>query len=132
MSFPITFQHDSMQCGIACLQMICRHFGRKFSLDFLSKLCFASNEGVSLLGINDAANKLGLKTLCVKASMNELIFSWKESIGTWKLNKTINKNGFCLYLSENLFKFAMSFGILLFLHSSIKIREISDIENMGN
>ena len=72
MSFPITFQHDSMQCGIACLQMICRHFGRKYSLDFLSKLCFATNEGVSLLGINDAANKLGLKTLCVKASMNEL------------------------------------------------------------
>lgn len=62
----------------------------------------------------------------------ELIFSWKESIGTWKLNKTINKNVLCLYLSENLFKFAMSFGILLFLHSSIKIREISDIENMGN
>lgn len=72
MAFPITFQHDSMQCGIACLQMICKHFGRKFSLDFLSKLCFATNEGVSLLGINDAANKLGLKTLCVKASMNEL------------------------------------------------------------
>ena len=72
MAFPITFQHDSMQCGIACLQMICRHFGRKFSLDFLSKLCFATNEGVSLLGINDAANKLGLKTLCVKASMDEL------------------------------------------------------------
>lgn len=72
MAFPITFQHDSMQCGIACLQMICKHFGKKFSLDFLSKLCFATNEGVSLLGINDAANKLGLKTLCVKASMDEL------------------------------------------------------------
>ena len=72
MAFPIIFQHDSMQCGIACLQMICKHFGREYSLDFLSKLCFATNEGVSLLGINDAANKLGLKTLCVKASMNEL------------------------------------------------------------
>lgn len=72
MSFPITFQHDSMQCGIACLQMICKHFGREYSLDFLSKLCFATNEGVSLLGINDAANKLGLNTLCVKASMDEL------------------------------------------------------------
>lgn len=72
MSFPITFQHDSMQCGIACLQMICKHFGREYSLDFLSKLCFATNEGVSLLGIDDAANKLGLKTLCVKASMDEL------------------------------------------------------------
>ena len=65
MSFPITFQHDSMQCGIACLQMICKHFGREYSLDFLSKLCFATNEGVSLLGIYDAANKLGLKTLSV-------------------------------------------------------------------
>lgn len=72
MAFPITFQHDSMQCGIACLQMICKHFGREYSLDFLSKLCFATNEGVSLLGIDDAANKLGLKTLCVKASMDEL------------------------------------------------------------
>lgn len=72
MSFPITFQHDSMQCGIACLQMICKHFGREYSLNFLSKLCFATNEGVSLLGIGDAANKLGLKTLCVKASMDEL------------------------------------------------------------
>lgn len=72
MSFPITFQHDSMQYGIACLQMICKHFGREYSLDFLSKLCFATNEGVSLLGIDDAANKLGLKTLCVKASMDEL------------------------------------------------------------
>lgn len=72
MSFPITFQHDSMQCGIACLQMICKHFGREYSLDFLSKLCFATNEGVSLLGIDDAANKLGFKTLCVKASMDEL------------------------------------------------------------
>lgn len=72
MSFSITFQHDSMQCGIACLQMICKHFGREYSLDFLSKLCFATNEGVSLLGINDAANKLGLKTLCVKASIEEL------------------------------------------------------------
>ena len=61
-----------MQCGIACLQMICKHFGREYSLDFLSKLCFATNEGVSLLGIDDAANKLGLKTLCVKASMDEL------------------------------------------------------------
>lgn len=61
-----------------------------------------------------------------------LFSAGKESIGTWKLNKTINKNGFCLYFSEILFKFAMSFGILLFLHSSIKIREISDIGIMGN
>jgi ABC-type bacteriocin/lantibiotic exporter with double-glycine peptidase domain len=34
-------QHDSMQCGITCLQMVCRFFGREYSLDSLSKICFA-------------------------------------------------------------------------------------------
>ena len=61
-------QSDSMQCGIACLQMICKHFGREYSMDSLSRLCFATTEGVSLLGINDAANTLGLHTTCAKAT----------------------------------------------------------------
>nr|WP_262281065.1 cysteine peptidase family C39 domain-containing protein [Hallella absiana] len=29
----IIYQHDSMQCGIACLQMICKHFGKEYSID---------------------------------------------------------------------------------------------------
>ena len=51
----IIHQRDTMQCGIACLQMICKYFGREYYLDSLSKLCFATTEGVSLLGINEAA-----------------------------------------------------------------------------
>lgn len=47
MKFPITHQHDSMQCGIACLQMICKYFGREYSLDFLSKVCSVTTQGVS-------------------------------------------------------------------------------------
>ena len=60
----IIHQHDCMQCGIACLQMVCKYFGREYTLDSLSKLCFATAEGVSLLGINEAANTLGLHTTC--------------------------------------------------------------------
>lgn len=37
--FPVCFQHDSMLCGITCLQMICRYFGREYSLDSLTKIC---------------------------------------------------------------------------------------------
>lgn len=66
--FSIFRQHDSMQCGIACLQMVCKYFGREYSLDSLSKLCFATTEGVSLLGINEAANTLGLHTTCTRAT----------------------------------------------------------------
>lgn len=58
--FPFYKQHDAMQCGIACLQMVCKYFGKSYSIDYLSKICFATHEGVSLLGISEAAFSLGL------------------------------------------------------------------------
>ena len=70
MKFPIIYQHDSMQCGIACLQMVCKYFGREYSLDSLSKLCFATTEGVSLLGISEAANILGIHSVCARVTSN--------------------------------------------------------------
>ena len=62
--FSFYRQHDSMQCGIACLAMICKHYGKEFSIETLSRYCFATTEGVSLLGISEAANKLGLHSIC--------------------------------------------------------------------
>lgn len=55
--FKVYRQHDAMQCGQTCLRMVCKHFGREYSSEYLSKLCFATNEGVSLLGISEAADK---------------------------------------------------------------------------
>ena len=37
--FPIYLQHDAMQCGVACLRMVCAHFGRQCSMQELSELC---------------------------------------------------------------------------------------------
>ena len=66
------YQHDSMQCGIACLQMVCKYFSRDYSLESLSKLCFATTEGVSMLGINEAANTIGLQTTCARTTIGIL------------------------------------------------------------
>ena len=41
----IIYQHDSMQCGIACLQMVCKYFGRGYTMESLSKLCLAYTLG---------------------------------------------------------------------------------------
>ena len=71
-SFPFYRQHDAMQCGIACLRMICAFLGKNYSIDSLSKICFASKDGVSLLGISEAAGELGLKTTCGKMSIDQL------------------------------------------------------------
>ena len=53
-----------MQCGIACLQMVCKHYGRNYSSEVISKICYATVQGVSLLSISEAANTLGLHTVC--------------------------------------------------------------------
>lgn len=62
-----------MQCGIACLAMICKHYGREYSHESLSCHCHATTEGVSMLGINEAAAALGFHTTCGRVTMAQLI-----------------------------------------------------------
>ena len=74
-------QHDSMQCGITCLQMVCRFFGREYSLDSLSKICFATTEGVSMLGINYRkieSNSVGYKSDYEMFSLDFEEFLWAK------------------------------------------------------
>ena len=85
-SFPISYQHDGMQCGAACLKMVCEHFGRKYSLEALSHVCFATTEGVSMLGISEAAKELGLNTTCVKATVDNLAEAEMPCILHWNQN----------------------------------------------
>lgn len=68
-NFKVERQHDCMQCGIACLQMICNYYGKEYSLDSLSKICFATTEGVSMLGISETATSLGFHVVNVKCTV---------------------------------------------------------------
>lgn len=79
-------QHDAMQCGIACLKMLCSYYGKDYSFNFLSNYCFATAEGVSLLGITEAATKLGFYTNCGRFSMSLLQKSSLPCILHWNQN----------------------------------------------
>ena len=79
-------QHDSMECGIACLQMICAYHGRERSLAFLSNICHATTEGVSLLGIRDAAVKMGFYVISGRLTIEELPASTLPCILHWNQN----------------------------------------------
>lgn len=61
-----------MQCGVSCLAMICSHYGRDYSLEYLDRFCHANIAGVSMLGIADGAKSVGLETMTVAASTDEL------------------------------------------------------------
>ena len=58
--FPHYIQHDAMDCGPTCLRMIAKYYGKNYSLQTLRDRSFITREGVSMLGISDAAESIGL------------------------------------------------------------------------
>ena len=91
-------QHDSMQCGVSCLAMICRYYGKNYSLEYLDNFCHANVSGVSMLGIADGAKNIGLNTMTVAASIDELKEIVLPCILHWNQNHfvvlyNISKNG---------------------------------------
>ncbi|MCX6320758.1 MAG: peptidase domain-containing ABC transporter [Bacteroidia bacterium] len=66
MSFPFVKQPDAMDCGPACLKMVAGFYKMSFSLESLRKKCYITREGVSFLGLSEAADSLGFRTIGVK------------------------------------------------------------------
>ncbi len=101
--FPFYRQLDQMDCGPTCLQMIAKHHGRTFELTYLREHSYIDREGVSVRGISEAAEHIGMRTLAVKIpyeSENEdeadllsvplpCIAHWKQKhfIVIYKVNK---------------------------------------------
>lgn len=56
--FPYYRQLDAMDCGPTCLRMIAKFYGKSYSLQTLRARSFISRNGVSMLGISDAAELL--------------------------------------------------------------------------
>lgn len=65
-SFPFYRQMDAMDCGPTCLRMIAQHHGKSYSLQYLREKSYLDREGVSLKGISEAAESIGLRSLAVK------------------------------------------------------------------
>ncbi len=86
LKFIYTPQLDARDCGPACLHMVSRHYGRQHNLALLREQCHITREGVSMLGISDAAEKIGFRTMGVKISYDKLanevplpcIAHWKQ------------------------------------------------------
>ncbi|HVI43541.1 MAG TPA: peptidase domain-containing ABC transporter [Chitinophaga sp.] len=72
MGFPFYKQLDTMDCGPTCLRMVAKHYGRSYSLEYLREQSYITREGVSLLGISEAAEKIGFRTHAVKISFEQL------------------------------------------------------------
>ncbi|MBN2863439.1 MAG: peptidase domain-containing ABC transporter, partial [Bacteroidales bacterium] len=97
MSFPFVRQPDAMDCGPTCLKMIAGFYKKTFSLETIRKKCYITREGVSFLGLSEAADSLGFKTLGVKIPYEVLsenvplpcIVHWRQKhfIVVYKISK---------------------------------------------
>lgn len=71
-SFPHYTQHDQMDCGPTCLRMVAAYYGKRYSLEGLREKSFLTREGVSMLGISEAAERIGLRSICVQVDYERL------------------------------------------------------------
>jgi len=100
MPFPFYKQLDAMDCGPSCLRMIAQHYGKNFSLQSLRDKSYITREGVSMLGISDAAEAIGFRSMGVRITFEQLlneapmpcVAHWNENhfVVVYKLTKKRN------------------------------------------
>lgn len=103
MSFPFYRQMDGMDCGPACLCMIAKFYGKKYSVPEIRDKASITRVGVSLLGLSDAAENIGLRATAVKVSFDYFInniplpciIHWEQNhfVVVYKIKKTFLKKG---------------------------------------
>jgi len=71
-NFPHYRQPDGKDCGPTCLRIISKHYKKVIPLQTIRQLSETTREGSSLLGLSEAAEKIGFKTLGVKINFETL------------------------------------------------------------
>lgn len=85
--FPIFRQLDAMDCGPACLKIICSFYGKEIDFKQIKKHSYLTKQGVSLAGIIASSERLGFETLPIRVDFNDLkekitlpcIVHWKNN-----------------------------------------------------
>lgn len=86
------------------LRWYCNFFRIEYSIDIFLEICFATTEGVSLLGINETALQLGLRTISGRISINKLWEAHYPCILHWNQNHFVVlykvKKGKTFYIAD--------------------------------
>lgn len=82
--YPFFQQQSASDCGAACLVMIGRYWGKRFSINRLRDIANVDRNGASLRGLAAAAESIGFTTKPVKASLNKLAEQNLPAIAHWE------------------------------------------------
>ncbi|MEJ5105363.1 peptidase domain-containing ABC transporter [Chryseobacterium sp. MYb328] len=71
--FPFYKQPDTKDCGPTCLRIVSKYYGKSISLQQIRALSETTREGSSLLGLSDAAENLGFRSLGVQVDFKTFV-----------------------------------------------------------
>jgi len=101
--FPTYQQTEAKDCGPTCIKIIAKHYGKTINTQQLRKLSETTREGSSLLGLSEAVESMGFRSLGVKLTYTKLLEAPLPCIVHWNKNHyvvlyKIRKN--TIYISD--------------------------------
>ena len=107
-NFPHYLQLDAKDCGPTCLRMIAKHYGKEYSLQTLRERSYITREGVSMLGVSEAAESIGFRTIGVRITLKQLqedtplpcILHWRQNhfVVCYDIRK--KRKGYVYYIAD--------------------------------
>ncbi len=85
-NFPFFKQPGSKDCGPTCLKIIAKYFGKTISIQKARNLSETQRVGSSLLGLSNASELLGFRSLGIKVSLQKLEEAPLPCILHWNKN----------------------------------------------
>ncbi|BAZ49533.1 cyclic nucleotide-regulated ABC bacteriocin/lantibiotic exporter [Nostoc sp. NIES-4103] len=82
--YPFFAQQSGSDCGAACLVMVSRYWGKRFSVNRLRDIANVDRNGASLRGLLTAAESIGFAARPVKASLQQLAKQKLPAIVHWE------------------------------------------------
>lgn len=84
--FPHYKQTEAKDCGPTCIKIIAKHYGKIINTQQLRTLSETTREGSSLLGLSEAAENIGFRSLGVKLKFTKLLEASFPCIVHWNKN----------------------------------------------
>ncbi|CAM1366273.1 ATP-binding cassette, subfamily B [Tenacibaculum sediminilitoris] len=84
--FPNYKQTEAKDCGPTCIKIIAKHYGKTINTQQLRSLSETTREGSSLLGLSDAVESIGFKSLGIKLAFKKLKEAPFPCIVHWNKN----------------------------------------------
>ncbi|MFG6100332.1 ABC transporter transmembrane domain-containing protein [Leptothoe sp. ISB3NOV94-8A] len=82
--YPFYGQQSASDCGAACLSMVARYWGKRFSINRLRDIANVDRNGASLRGLSTAAESVGFNSRPIKASLDQLAKQPLPAIVHWE------------------------------------------------